>query len=58
MLHTPRGLVAGQVCLPPEVELSTCPGCLEFAVEHAAVAACFVVEYVHGSAAELVHADE
>ena len=26
MPHTPRGLVAGQVCLPPEVELSTCPG--------------------------------
>ena len=27
MPHTPRGLVAGQVCLPPEVELPTCPGC-------------------------------
>ena len=25
--HTPRRLVAGQVHLPPEVELSTCPGC-------------------------------
>ena len=25
--HTPRGLVAGRVRLPPEVELSTCRGC-------------------------------
>ena len=25
--HTPRRLVAGQVCLPPEVELSKCHGC-------------------------------
>ena len=25
--HTPRGLVAGQACLPLEVELSTCPAC-------------------------------
>ena len=27
MPHTPRGLVAGRVCLPPEVELPRCPGC-------------------------------
>ena len=24
--HTPRGLVADRVCLPPEMEHSTCPG--------------------------------
>ena len=27
MPHTPRGLIASRVRLPPEVELSTCPGC-------------------------------
>ena len=27
MPHTPRGLIAGRVHLPPEVELPTCPGC-------------------------------